>query len=495
MRKPRPQPAWERLVYSSRDERAQRPGGLAGTCASATLDTSANALGMVWGLDARSATPRAIGPSSRGGREPQAHLYLGPEAAASVPRVCTRPGLPVPAARAPAHPTCHPASPTPSISPTGAPPGRTTRCPRAPGRHAARAGGGLPLEACCLEDFLDKSASGTGLAFIIFTEAVLHMPGAPVWAVLFFGMLFSPVPTSMFGNVESVITPRSDLVGPQGGPDRRPSSTRLEGPDPAALAQCLKGLACLLCFLSATCFTLRSGNDWLETFDRYVASLDLTLFAFSEVVGVIYVYGMKRFCDDIAWMTGRRPGLYWQVTWKVVRPLLLLTIFVAYVALLASSPRATRPGTPSTARKTLTVDIRARRATWAAFALRPQIPRSPMSPGATVPIPADPVTLGKGLSQWREDRSSFQTPVTSQVPEAPPTGTRLQATLPKCRGDGLCKRPAGSQTRAQPGAKSWLESRGPDSSQLLAPGCALSRLGPADLPAVWWLGAAPCLQR
>lgn len=37
-------------------------------------------------------------------------------------------------------------------------------------------------------------------------------------------------------------------------------------------------------------------------------------------------------------MTGRRPGLYWQVTWKVVSPLLLLTIFVAYVVTLARTP-------------------------------------------------------------------------------------------------------------------------------------------------------------
>lgn len=42
------------------------------------------------------------------------------------------------------------------------------------------------------------------------------------------------------------------------------------------------------------CFTLRAGNYWLEIFDRYVASLDLNLFPFSEVAGVIYVYGMKR---------------------------------------------------------------------------------------------------------------------------------------------------------------------------------------------------------
>lgn len=41
-----------------------------------------------------------------------------------------------------------------------------------------------------------------------------------------------------------------------------------------------------------------------------------------------------RFCDDIEWMTGRRPGLYWRVTWKIISPLLLLTIFVAYIIFL-----------------------------------------------------------------------------------------------------------------------------------------------------------------
>lgn len=41
-------------------------------------------------------------------------------------------------------------------------------------------------------------------------------------------------------------------------------------------------------------------------------------------------------------MTGRRPGLYWRLTWKVVSPLLLLTIFVAYVAVLARAPLSYR---------------------------------------------------------------------------------------------------------------------------------------------------------
>uniref|UniRef100_A0A8C3VF18 Transporter n=1 Tax=Catagonus wagneri TaxID=51154 RepID=A0A8C3VF18_9CETA len=189
---------------------------------------------------------------------------------------------------------------------------------------------GLHLQACHLEDFLDKSASGSGLAFIVFAEAVLHMPGAQAWAALFFGMLFSLGLTSMFGNMEGVVAPLFDLKA-----------------QPAWLPrEALTGLVCLACFLLATGFMLQSGNYWLEIFDQYAASLNLIFCAFFEVVGVAYVYGMKRFCDDIARMTGRRPGLYWQVTWKVVSPLLLLTIFVAFLALLASRPPSYRAWNP-----------------------------------------------------------------------------------------------------------------------------------------------------
>ena len=69
----------------------------------------------------------------------------------------------------------------------------------------------VPGGACWPTCAVLQSASGTGLAFIVFTEAVLQMPGAPVWAVLFFGMLYSLGLSSMFGNMESMTTPLLDL--------------------------------------------------------------------------------------------------------------------------------------------------------------------------------------------------------------------------------------------------------------------------------------------
>ncbi|KAF7708458.1 sodium-dependent neutral amino acid transporter B(0)AT3-like [Silurus meridionalis] len=177
----------------------------------------------------------------------------------------------------------------------------------------------LNLRTCNLQALLDQSASGTGLAFIVFTEAVIKMPGSQVWAVLFFIMLFSLGLSSMFGNLEGVLTPLLDLhLVPKCIPK-----------------EIFTGLICLVSFIVALIFTMGSGNYWLAIFNNYVGSLPLLVIAFFEITAVIYIYGGNRFSDDIEWMTGRRPNLYWQATWRVISPLMLLVVFFAYLVVQA----------------------------------------------------------------------------------------------------------------------------------------------------------------
>lgn len=58
---------------------------------------------------------------------------------------------------------------------------------------------------------LAQGASGTGLAFLAFTEAIIRMPAPQLWAVLFFIMLFTLGLSSMFGIMEGILAPLLDL--------------------------------------------------------------------------------------------------------------------------------------------------------------------------------------------------------------------------------------------------------------------------------------------
>jgi SNF family Na+-dependent transporter len=58
--------------------------------------------------------------------------------------------------------------------------------------------------------FVFQVASGAGLTFIAFTEAIIQMPAPHVWAILFFMMLITLGFGSMFGTLEGVVTPLFD---------------------------------------------------------------------------------------------------------------------------------------------------------------------------------------------------------------------------------------------------------------------------------------------
>lgn len=67
--------------------------------------------------------------------------------------------------------------------------------------------------------FYFQGVEGTGLAFVVFTEAITKMPGSPIWSVLFFLMLLCLGISTLFGNIEGVVVPLKDLnIVPQSWP-------------------------------------------------------------------------------------------------------------------------------------------------------------------------------------------------------------------------------------------------------------------------------------
>ncbi|CAL1584453.1 unnamed protein product [Knipowitschia caucasica] len=172
----------------------------------------------------------------------------------------------------------------------------------------------LDLTTCDMKFFLSQGVEGTGLAFIVFTEAIIRMPISPLWAVLFFIMLFCLGLSTMFGSIEGVVSPLQDLnLLPKSWPK-----------------EVFCGLTCLVSFGFGLIFTQSSGNYWLALFDNYAGSIPLLVIGFCEMVAVIYVYGIDRFNEDIEFMIGHKPNIFWQATWRVISPLIMVFILIFY---------------------------------------------------------------------------------------------------------------------------------------------------------------------
>ncbi|XP_032075022.1 sodium-dependent neutral amino acid transporter B(0)AT3-like [Thamnophis elegans] len=182
----------------------------------------------------------------------------------------------------------------------------------APSRVAA-----LKLKTCDFDQLIDKTASGPGLAFIIFTEVVTRMPGANIWSILFFLLLFCLGLSSMFGLVQSIVTPFIEI----------PLVSKYLHKEVSC------GIICFTSFLLGLLFTTRSGIYWLAVFDSFGGSIPLLIISLFEICSIVYIYGLKRFCDDVEWMIGRPVNFYWKATWQFISPALMISVFLSYLAI------------------------------------------------------------------------------------------------------------------------------------------------------------------
>uniref|UniRef100_A0A1L8DJZ3 Transporter n=2 Tax=Nyssomyia neivai TaxID=330878 RepID=A0A1L8DJZ3_9DIPT len=170
------------------------------------------------------------------------------------------------------------------------------------------------LEECSLANQLDNAAEGTGLAFIVFTQAIVELPGAPFWSVIFFMMLLSLGLGSQIGMLEGMFCTIFDID----------IFKRVR-------KQYVTGVVCFACFLIGLLFSTGAGEYWLKLFDSFAGTIGLVVIALMEMIAVIYIYGHEKFTEDIYQMTGYRPGLYWQATWRYIGPGIMTCILSSSV--------------------------------------------------------------------------------------------------------------------------------------------------------------------
>ncbi|GAB0087882.1 Sodium:neurotransmitter symporter [Sergentomyia squamirostris] len=165
------------------------------------------------------------------------------------------------------------------------------------------------------DDVSTVVVSGAGLAFISYPDAIAKFDFLPqMFSVLFFFMLFvlgigSNI--AMSSNICTVIR------------DEFPKVKNWQ----VAIGVSLSGLAL------GSVYVTPGGQYILELVDYFGASNIVYVLAIGELVALHYIYGLGRFCRDIEFMLGKRPGLYWRLTWGFITPLLLLAIFIYTVAI------------------------------------------------------------------------------------------------------------------------------------------------------------------
>ncbi|XP_056652729.1 orphan sodium- and chloride-dependent neurotransmitter transporter NTT5 isoform X2 [Monodelphis domestica] len=135
---------------------------------------------------------------------------------------------------------------------------------------------------CNMEDELRRSKQGPGLVFVAFTEAVTSFPGSSFWAVLFFLLLISQGLNVSVSQLQGTLTLLQDIF-----------------PSLSNFSLTISVTYCCLGFLCSLLFTQRSGLYFLKLFDEILATLPLIIMIFFETVGVAWIYGAKRFLDEV----------------------------------------------------------------------------------------------------------------------------------------------------------------------------------------------------
>ncbi|KAL4240391.1 hypothetical protein ACF0H5_001181 [Mactra antiquata] len=165
-----------------------------------------------------------------------------------------------------------------------------------------------------IEDY--AKASGPGLAFVAYPEAISRMPLPQLWAVLFFLMLITVAFDSTFGMYETVTGALMDCY-------------------PKTLSRfkylVLIGTA-LIIYLLSTPLTMNGGIYLFQLSDWYISSFALLFGSALECIMVCWIYGADRFAQDIELMTGRKVCKVLRIFWCILMTGALTTAFLITIS-------------------------------------------------------------------------------------------------------------------------------------------------------------------
>jgi len=154
--------------------------------------------------------------------------------------------------------------------------------------------------------FSEVVASGPGLAFIAFPQALSLMPFAAVFSALFFLTLLTLAIDSAFSLVEAVATTIRDKV--------KMSKEKI------ALIVCAFG------FLAGVVYTTNGGLYILDIVDHFVTNVNLVVIGILECIAVGWIFGAEKMRKFINKVSDFNIGMWWSAAIKYIIPISLAIV-------------------------------------------------------------------------------------------------------------------------------------------------------------------------
>ncbi|KAH9416413.1 hypothetical protein DERP_012841, partial [Dermatophagoides pteronyssinus] len=160
-------------------------------------------------------------------------------------------------------------------------------------------------------DIRDIAAEGPGLVFIVYPEAISTMPAGPIWAIIFFLMLLTLGLDSSFGGSEAIITAISD-----------------EYPLVKRNRETFVAILFSIYFLIGLASCTQGGVYIVHFMDRFAAGYSILFAVLFEAIAISWIYGVRRFSQDIKLMVGFEICWWWKFCWAIMAPFFIMFIIV-----------------------------------------------------------------------------------------------------------------------------------------------------------------------
>ncbi len=149
-------------------------------------------------------------------------------------------------------------------------------------------------------------ASGPGLAFVVFPQALSLMPYAALFGLIFFLILAVIAYDSAFSLVEAINTTITDKI--------------------KVKREAVALIVCTLGFFGGLLFATNAGLYFLDVIDHFVNNYNLVVVGILECIAVGWILGAEKLRNYVNQVSDIKIGKWWSAAIKYVIPIALAVI-------------------------------------------------------------------------------------------------------------------------------------------------------------------------